>query len=394
MAASSPAHSLDLSSSPPIFVIPTHLQPEELHETEDHIYHSAGHITYDAKEARLFIGRVAQKKRAAFDLRAKGVWTEEAALPEPAQTARRGDEAAEEGPARKKVRLSKDGGSMGSSKTRRRASSSTVSASSEASHPEQHSPEVLWPDLSNHVLVLKLAWLDTCVKEGKMVPFKPYIVYSARIIPKPEGESTPKTSPTHAKFVNPGGATNPQVVSLRRTSKPDASSILERARAEAATLPTPRRRWGDHGHHSTTSSTQHKRPQLHRTTTSEMEYLSTHPLPPLPDWALGPNAPYAACRSTFLHPPNAAFIAQLSKIKEARLLRLDDIGVRAYSTSIASIAAYPHLISHAEEITRLPGCESKIASLWREWQDSADTDGERCHSNGQGPRCRAGYPGL
>jgi len=78
-----------------------------------------------------------------------------------------------------------------------------------------------------------------------------------------------------------------------------------------------------------------------------------------------------------MHTANAAFIAQLTKIKEARLLTLDEIGVRAYSTSIASIAAYPHPIRHVEEVTRLPGCEAKIAMLWNEWFHSAETDEER-----------------
>ncbi|KAJ9608344.1 hypothetical protein H2200_007332 [Cladophialophora chaetospira] len=357
---------LDLSSSPPIFVLPTHLQPEEQHETEDKIYQAGGHITYDAKEARLFIGRVAQKKRAAFDLRAKGVWTDEAALPEHDPSGSHADGVEAEGPARKKVRLS-------TSTRGRRATSSTASASSEGSRRENQPSDVVWPDLSNHVLVVKLAWLEASIKEGYLVPYKPYIVYTARIVPKPDGQSTPTTSPTQPAHLKAGSSSSSQ----RRTSKPDVASILERAKAEAATLPAPRRRWDDHGRHANTSPTQHKRPQLHRQTTSEMEYLSTHPLPPLPEWATGPNATYSSCRSTFLHPPNEAFISQLTKIKEARLLRLDDIGVRAYSTSIASISAYPHHIAHPEEITRLPGCDQKIATLWREWQDSADTDAER-----------------
>ena len=360
---------LDLSSSPPMFVLPTHLRPEELHETEDRIYQAGGKITYDAKEARLFVGRVAQKKRAAFDLRAKGVWTEEAALPEAEteQDGRHDEEVIEEGPSRKRLKLSAIEDGAGASGSRRRASSSTVSASTEVFiHDGASSTQSFWPNLLGHVLVVKLAWLDTCLKEGSLVPFKPYVVYSAKIMPRPDGESTPKTSPTHSTYAKVNSSDPSRVTSLRRTSKPNASLILERARAEAATLPTPRRRWGDHGHHAspTTSSQHQQRPKLHRTTTSEMEYLADHPLPPLPDWATGPNASYASCRSTYMNTPNSAFISQLLKIKEARLLRLDDIGVRAYSTSIASLSAYPHRIEHAEEITRLPGCEDKIASLW------------------------------
>ena len=375
MATSPHARNLDLSSAPPIFVLPTHLQPEELHETEDLIYQSGGKITYEAKEARLFVGRVAQKKRAAFDLRSKGLWTEEAALPETGQDNSRAWGSGEDEPLRKKIKLSSEADGVGSSRHRTGGESSPLSDSAEALSGGGMAS--FWPELSDHVLVVKLAWLDACLKEGGLLPYKPYTVYTAKITEKSDGESTPKTSPT--QNIHSRVSSSPsQISSLRRTSKPDPSSILERARAEAANLPNPRRRWGDHATHTTSSASHHPhRPKLHRTTTSEMEYLAEHPLPPLPDWAQGPKAPYACCRSTYMITPNAAFIAQLLKIKEARLLRLDDIGVRAYSTSIASISAYRHKIQHAEEITRLPGCEVKIASLWREWQDSADVDSDR-----------------
>jgi DNA polymerase IV len=363
MAAEIPERKFDLSLAPPIFVLPTHLQPEELHETEDVLYQAGGHLTYDTKQARVFIGRVTQKKRAAFDLRAKGVWSEEAALPQIKEE----DEALDQVSPRKRTKVS--------------ASVVAKSASGLSSPGSDPPGAFVWPDLSQHILVLKLAWLEACRASGTLVSYIPYIVYTAKIVSKPDGEPALKTSPTHARYVKASTIPNTaQVTSIRRTSRPDnSSSILERARAEAATLPTPRRRWGDHSSSTAAGSSQrHSPPKLHRTTTSEMEYLDKHPLPPLPDWASGPKAPYACCRSTFLNPPNATFIAQLTKIKETRLLRLDDIGVRAYSTSIASISAYPYRIEHAEEITRLPGCEQKIAALWREWQDSADTDSERC----------------
>jgi DNA polymerase IV len=48
---------------------------------------------------------------------------------------------------------------------------------------------------------------------------------------------------------------------------------------------------------------------------------------------------YACERSTPPNAPNKAFIDKLEKIKLARILTADEIGVRAYSTSIASLAA-------------------------------------------------------
>ena len=211
MATPTSAAKLDLTTSPPIFVLPTHLQPEELHETEDLIYQSGGRITYDAKEARVFIGRVAQKKRAAFDLRAKGVWTEEAALPGVVVrlNGKDGDRVGEEGPARKKVKLS-GSDDVGTSSRQRQASSSTASPPpDEFCHNEKPASRPFWPDASNHILVLKLAWLDACLTAGSLVPYQPYLVYSAKIIRKPDGESTPTTSPTNIKTNSTASSQSP-----------------------------------------------------------------------------------------------------------------------------------------------------------------------------------------
>ncbi|KAH0843723.1 putative terminal deoxynucleotidyl transferase [Fonsecaea pedrosoi] len=384
MATSHSPSLLSLASSPPIFILPTHLKPEELHDTEDLVVQAGGKLTYDTKEARIFIGRVAQKKRAAFDLRARGVWTEEAALPERSTDGEAGHRQAEvEVPARKKLKLADHVGSDRRSTRHRRTSSSTFSPSSDISiNDGTFSPaQIFWPDLSTHILILKLSWLEACVKEGRLLPYQPYIVYAARIVTKPAGEVSPKAQAPLSAYSRVGSGSQSQGTTARRASKPTVTtSILERAKAEAAALPSSaRRRFGDHGYRHASSqidATKHMPPKLHRTTTSELEYQAEHPLPPLPDWAVGPNAAYACCRSTPMQTANEAFIAQLTKIKEARVLRLDDIGVRAYSTSIASVAAYPHRIHHVEEITRLPGCETKIAALWREWQDSAPPEAD------------------
>jgi DNA polymerase IV len=75
-------------------------------------------------------------------------------------------------------------------------------------------------------------------------------------------------------------------------------------------------------------------------------------------------------RTTPKSNPNDTFIKLLGKIKTARLLTNDEIGVRAYATSIAALAAYNHVISHPQEILRLPGCDAKIANLWIEWKNT------------------------
>jgi DNA polymerase IV len=117
-------------------------------------------------------------------------------------------------------------------------------------------------------------------------------------------------------------------------------------------------------------------PKLQRTTTSELEDLDSRSLPEPPDWVSN-HIMYSCQRSTPLNPPNTSFIAELEKIKLARLLTLDQIGVRAYATSIAAVAAYPYLITSAAEVLRLPGCDTKIAQLWCEYRDSVDDEAAR-----------------
>ncbi|KAK6597210.1 hypothetical protein H4I95_09481 [Botrytis cinerea] len=52
----------------------------------------------------------------------------------------------------------------------------------------------------------------------------------------------------------------------------------------------------------------------------------------------------------------------------------DPIGVRAYSTSIASIAAYPYPLHSPNELIRLPGCDQKIANLLHQFLNTGTTD--------------------
>jgi len=73
-----------------------------------------------------------------------------------------------------------------------------------------------------------------------------------------------------------------------------------------------------------------------------------------------------------MHPPseNTPFIEALKKIRLNRTLISDDVGVRAYSTAIAAVCAYPHPITSPAEILRLPGCDTKISRLWSEFAHS------------------------
>ena len=45
----------------------------------------------------------------------------------------------------------------------------------------------------------------------------------------------------------------------------------------------------------------------------------------------------------------------------------DQIGVRAYSSAIATLKAYPHKLTAATNISKLPGCGPKIVSLLKDF---------------------------
>lgn len=110
---------------------------------------------------------------------------------------------------------------------------------------------------------------------------------------------------------------------------------------------------------------------LHQTTS---EHDDPGKLPPIPEYL---HTSYSCQRPTPLHTPNDAFLALLKRIRQVRQLTDDEVGVRAYSSAIASLAAYPYALTSAQEILRLPGCSEKVATLWREFHERghiADVD--------------------
>jgi DNA polymerase IV len=106
-------------------------------------------------------------------------------------------------------------------------------------------------------------------------------------------------------------------------------------------------------------------PHLLHETTSEHERLDG--LPPIPDFL---HTTYSCQRPTTAHSLNDPFIFQLKEIKLSRILTGDEIGVRAYSTAIATLAAYPHKLTSVQEVLGLPGCDQKIALLYQEWKET------------------------
>ena len=362
-----PKSTLQLASLPPIFVSETHLDTCELHEIEDDVVEVGGLLSYDLKEAQIVLTKAERKRRIQLDLRSKGCYTEEVEIIKDASIL---DPAPGE-PGAKKQKLSQADGA-GKGKGKGKAVDSTIDDVSTESDTEDESTPIKRKRkrspvsrdqnaayFSNaYIKVLKLQWFVDCGKQGTVLPIEPYLLYQGRRVEKPEDAKTP----------NKGSSFTAQ------TNTPQ--SILERARADAETnISSPvqqrsNRKLGQVGGGRVSAPfqpTPHtKRAHLLQQTTSEHDLGQSSDLPEPPPWVQN-DVKYACQRSTPADPPNALFIAELEKIKLARLLTGDEIGVRAYSTSIASIAAYPYKLSTAREILQLPGCDAKIANIWVEY---------------------------
>ncbi|PYH85344.1 putative terminal deoxynucleotidyl transferase [Aspergillus uvarum CBS 121591] len=331
----------DFSACPPIFVLQTHLTIESLHAIEEELVRRNARLTYDIDEPALILGKLSQAKRAALELRTLGVWTEPARKsdePPPAKR-RRGNGNA----------LSKEAEVIDLN-TETEDEEDGMSSHASSTHLRPANPTTETPTLT----VVKLDWLHACLRTNTILPTDEYTVYHARRIERPPAPSPPTQT-------------------LKAQTQ---TSILARAKADASMQPPapqptrPYQSYHQRHHqkaHPRTQPTQSTHPpKLHRTTTSEAEDLGN--LPPPPAWVTAPHNAYACLRSTPLHPPNEPFINELLTIRHIRELTLDEIGVRAYSTAIASIAAYPYPLRRPAEVAGLPGCDAKIANLFYEFQ--------------------------
>ncbi|RMZ19503.1 hypothetical protein D0859_16503 [Hortaea werneckii] len=351
---------LDLSICPPIFVSATYFDTDDLHDLEDDLADAGATLTYDAQEAGIVMTKVLKPKRVQFDLRAKGLWTEEVKAEEPA-----GEEDGLSKKRRKVSKAEKDGKSQyaaipvddesteSESETAARA---TRKGEDGVDRPHWHG--------ENQKHALRMQPVASSESKG--------IVNVVRVDWFEQSRMSWKSIPASSR----------QTITTQSTSNTKAHHILARAKEDASQPsktadhfgkrqfgskhlpPSSATSWS--GGHSRDHKTAHL---LHKTTTEDDEN-GTSDLPPMPDWVQA-GIKYACQRSTPRESPNKPFIEQLKKIRTARLLTNDEIGVRAYSTSIAALAAYPHRIQSPREIIALPGCDAKIANLFVEHTNSS-----------------------
>lgn len=376
-------NTLDLSQLPPIFVSATHFETEDLHELEEQLVDSGAALTYDLTEAGIVLSKVTRKPRILFDLKAKGLWTEE--VKQACDSSTEDEILSSSPPPAKKSKAGPVSGIKAAlSETIVIDDSSTASEAEDGvqrtvqrkkrkltAHEQLRRPQPVQIPDETLIRVVRLDWFTKSLESGRPLPLDKFVTYQGRQVNRPESISaTPSSQATPKK------TSNASFRYSQRASSPMAS-MVERAKEDAPSQATRTDRFGKRKFGQTIasssnasweagSSTKQLHARLLHTTTSEYDSGVSSDLPEMPEWVKA-GIKYACQRLTPKDQPNDSFIALLKKIKLARLLTNDEIGVRAYSTSIAALAAYPHKVSNPREIIALPGCDAKIANLYIEW---------------------------
>ncbi|KAF4909491.1 DNA-directed DNA/RNA polymerase mu [Colletotrichum viniferum] len=144
---------------PLIFLLPTHLDADRLHELEEKI----PSLTYDIQEAEVILGNISKRQRALFELRQRKLQT----VPVEAAT-----ESQPPGSSRKRKR---DEGS----------SDSDSSAYTEDGHRNGSAawpiPQTLLKSLEVDIVrVVKLNWLTESLDQGRVLPLRDFVIYEGR----------------------------------------------------------------------------------------------------------------------------------------------------------------------------------------------------------------------
>ncbi|KAF2112591.1 hypothetical protein BDV96DRAFT_579973 [Lophiotrema nucula] len=390
------SRSLDLRSIPPVLILPAHFQDNEEHALEETLRRCRAPVTSDSLKAKLFIGKVGTKRRAEFELRSRKFQVEEVIGVKRVASPFKGQDF----PSKKR----KLDGSWGKPIVVQSQESTTEDEVPEGSETEDELPAVIddtpptspvrpedevLPEetpvifnVSTHVdlvWVVKVDWLDGCLAAGRLLPLGDHLVYKGKILERP-APLRPKHKTLKSVFA---GRKAPASHTAKAVRPETAKDILERAKADASgTAPkstyVPHRIGPSHGSRrfegkafasaqqpsNFASQTAH----LLQQTTSEYDGEDSD-IPAPPPW-VQKRIKYSCQRFTPFKSPNDEFIELLKKIRTARILIDDEIGVRAYSTIIASLAAYPYKLVHPRQIVQIPGCEDRAAQLWVEWANT------------------------
>lgn len=228
------------------------------------------------------------------------------------------------------------------------STSSTMSSPSNVESQETSPQTPLVESFTDKVKVLKMDWLYDSLSVGRFQSFEGYVIYEARKLPLERATVHPpvieKACESKLFTRKPSWVTNEGTGAQVGTTQSTRNlandnprfrfnKFMKRDRAKDAVKPG----YVDKKSSSFTPTATKSHGQsitrpthlLHQTTSEHDEVVSSA-IPPMPDW-VRENRIYSCERATPMNPPNRAFISQLEKIKLARILTLDEIGVRAYS---------------------------------------------------------------
>ncbi|MCJ1340864.1 hypothetical protein MMC09_006160 [Bachmanniomyces sp. S44760] len=389
----------NLSSFPSVHVLPTFLSSIELQDAQKQWTDRGGHLASDIRDAKIILCNISTVRRAKFELRGRKIHFEDFELFVAKNDVEEAHHRSAEKPKIKRQKLCEDmhnpfanaDVSTSSGSHTKGEEDLQVTASLELSTWQSSPTPVKVHDFDclnvqlyeDQIKVVKLQWLTKSFKAGHLYCLEPFILFAGRLS---QAAATPVT-PQPASHVSPDRAcfdstntSSSKGFNIHSRSDADvwaqASATSSRGRTHDFSKAAIRRQFQDSSFTSSSQRASHRniyesgRPTtlLRQTTSEHEEGLSGH-LPNMPNW-VKENRIYSCQRSTPLHSPNDAFIEKLKTIKLARLLTGDDIGVRAYSTSIASLAAYPNTLTSTREVLGLPGCDQKIAHIFHEWQQS------------------------
>lgn len=396
---------------PPIGVLSAHLKGDEEDGLKATLRRHGARVTTDVSKVKVFIGKVGTRKRAEFELRSRKFEVEEVfdslshAGRDDVPCKRAASTVEQDVASHKRVKtpgaslepivIQDDGSTTEDEEVANETETEDEDAEraiKERTQTPRTSPiipdelhDTLAPIFSEDsdedlIWVIRVDWLNKCLSAGHLVPLEDSLVYKGKVKQRPPASLPADYHTTKAAFALSHKAASQAHLAARPQPSPH---ILDRAKADATTSSSKSRskfsqRSNGHGSRRFSGRTfassapkptfSSETAHLLQQTTSEYEGEDTD-VPPPPAW-VDAGIQYACQRFTPADPPNADFIAQLKKIRTARTLIDDNIGVRAYSSIIASIAAYPHKLRHPREITRLPNCDEKTAVLFVEWKNT------------------------
>ncbi|KAF9870848.1 DNA polymerase lambda [Colletotrichum karsti] len=153
---------------PPIFLLPTHLDPARLHDLEEKI----PSLTYDIHEAEIILGNISKKERALFELRHRKLQTDPVEVADVARSQKRKWDAT----------LSDSDSTVyteDDDKTR-----AGLPGRPGTSSKKFHDAGI--------VRVVKLIWLTKSLGEGRVLPIHEYLIYQGRKKDVTESPATTK----------------------------------------------------------------------------------------------------------------------------------------------------------------------------------------------------------